>query len=94
MWVLAALDHLADIGHARGAKQLPQLGELLGFAIGQGGDHVGTLTSAPSGALSVARPAGRGLRATAAATLHNADGSCGPREVWFRARPNRRGGDS
>ena len=53
MRVLATLDHLADVGDAGGAKQLPQLGELLGLAVGQRGDHVGTLTRPSARALSV-----------------------------------------
>jgi hypothetical protein len=34
MGMLAALDHLTDIGDAGGTKQFPQLGELLGLAVG------------------------------------------------------------
>ena len=53
MGVLATLDHLADIGDAGRTEQLAQLGELPGLAVGQRGDHVGTLTRPSARALSV-----------------------------------------
>src|SRR5436305_10774789 len=75
MRMLAALNHLADVGDARRAKQLLQLGELLGLAVGQRGDHVCTLTRPSSRALSIGGVRRRGLRAAAATTLHKADGN-------------------
>jgi hypothetical protein len=51
--MLATLDHLADIGDAGRTEQLAQLGELPRLAVGQRGDHVGTLTRPSARALSV-----------------------------------------
>ena len=60
MRVLAALDQLADAGHAGGAQQLAQLGELLVVAVGHRGDHVGALAGAALRPLAVRRWAGPG----------------------------------
>ena len=74
MRVVAPLDHLADVGDAGGAQQLPQLGELLVLAVGQRRDHVGALAGPPSRALS-GRPGATRCASVTAASVHNADGS-------------------
>ena len=46
MRLLAPLDELADVGHAGGAQQLAQLGELGVLTVGQRGDHERALPGA------------------------------------------------
>jgi hypothetical protein len=48
MWVIAPLDQLADVGHAGGAQQLAQLGELLLIAVRDDRDQVGALAGPAS----------------------------------------------
>jgi hypothetical protein len=62
-----ALDELPDVRHPCCAQQLAQLSERTVLTVGQGGDHEGTLTRAPPGALAVLN---RLTGASVAAALH------------------------